>query len=211
MTTYLMLTPTNDNGVPDLQIRIDETLAYASGTKTRQINDFIEQADETLPNGYDSILRSTPILDDADPPNITGYRIHALRTEVVPRMYGGYSMLAPARAGLPVALLRVHSTQAKLNVMNTRLRALTPTNLYGRVPLTANGATRDVIANKLDELAELLAARPGVAAALEGAATEVNAITLANWKSQFYDVLARLFQLPSRHTIDRISVGEPPQ
>lgn len=214
MLAELFIVPMDDNKVPDLQINEGETLAYSSGTKAVTINDMIIQADESLPSGYHTILNTQPILDTADPPNITGYRVHALRSATVPRMFGGFTMIAPARAGLPLALVKVHSKSAVLDVLNTRLRALvivSTSNFYGRVPLTANASTRDAIADKLDELAaDLLIPKPGVSLALKDAASDVRAITLAGWKAQFYDVLATLFQLPSRRVIEVASVGEPP-
>ena len=215
MPTELFLVPLDDNKVPDLQIDVEagETLAYSSGTVDVEINDMIVQADESLPSGYDRILDTTALFDNADPPNITGYRVHALRSDTVPNIFGGITKIAPARAGLPLALVKIHAQQAALDTLNPRLRALvikTTSNFYGRVPLTANAVTRDTIADKLDELAaDLLTPRPNVSAALTQAASDVRDITLAGWKAQFYDVLATLFQLPSRRSIEATSVGEP--
>lgn len=215
MPTELLIVPMGDGNVPNLLIDAEagETFAYSSGTVDVQINDMIVQADESLPSGYDSILSTTALYDNADPPAITGYRVHALRSATVPRMFGGFTMIAPARAGLPLALVRVHSQQAVLDVLNTRLRAIvikTTSGFYGGVPLTATATTRTNIADKLDELAaDLLSPKPNVSAALTQAASDVRAITLAGWKAQFYDVLATLFQLPSRRSIEAAGVGEP--
>lgn len=213
MPTELFLVPLDENRVPDLQLQENETWAYASGTINRDINDTFYQADDSLPAGYDSILSATELFGNADPPVSTGWKVEALKNETVPRMYGGVVVIAPARAGLPLALVRVDSTQAKLDVLNTRLRAIvvvTTNNFYGRVPLTATGATRNTIADKFDELAaDLLIPKPGVSAALAQAATATQAITLSGWKVQFYDVLATLFQLPSRQSIERTGIGKP--
>ena len=213
MPTELFLVPLNDNKVPDLQLLDDETLAYASGTINRDINHTFYQADNSIPAGYDSILNAMELFDNSDPPMSTGWKVEALKNETVPRMYGGYTLIAPARAGLPLALVRINSTQAKLDVLNTRLRAIvivSTSNFYGSVPLTPNAATRDAIANKLDELAaDLLGPKPRVSEALTIAATAVRAIVLAGWKAAFYDMLATLFALPSRESIERARIGEP--
>ena len=215
MPTELFLVPLGDNKVPDLQLLDAEAFAYASGTINRDINHTFYQtgASPVIPAGYDSIFNVKEVFNNDDPPIHAGWKLEALKNETVDRMYGGYTLIAPARAGLPLALVRINSTQSMLDTLNTRLRALvvvSTSNFYGRLPVNANAATRENIASKSDEMAaDVLIARPNVSAALTRFATTIRGITTVDWQVQLYDAFATLFQLPSRKSIEQARVGEP--
>lgn len=209
MPKAIFIVPMDANNTLDLQLQEGEPLTVATADiMDVKINDSVYQSDESLPDGYDEILQIKPHeYDDADPPNVTLYKLMCLRNTTASRVYGGTVMLAPARGGLPVALALVASSNAKLDVLNTRLRAVSPTNFYGRVPVTVNAATRDTIADKLDELAAkaYFDSRAGVRTALGNAAEDVRVITLASWKRDFWQVLGALFQINSNR-IDKMGL-----
>ncbi len=135
MPSVLMIAPLL-NGSPDLQLIVDEVLEYElAGTIERKVNDVIVQAGPDLPAGYDEILDSRPLYDSADPPNITGYRMHIIRTETIKDVAGGWATLsdnpllyAPPRG----VVVRVTGTTTMLNTLDTRLQAIDA--LYGILP-----------------------------------------------------------------------------
>ena len=214
MATELLIVPLGDGNVPFLPIdaEADEALAYASGTKERDANRTFHQkgANAAIPEGYDSILKATELFDNADPPNSTGWKVEAIRTETVPRMYGGRALIAPARAGLPLALVRINSTQGMLDTINARLRGLAPTNFYGRVPLSVTRTERDAIADTHDTQAAMntFDSKPDVRSSLQASASSTRQVEVANWQMEYQAILEELLQVPPG-TIERTRVGEP--
>ena len=201
MPTELFLTRVL-NGTPDLQLGDGESLDYTSGTKERTVNQHVESANPTLPAGWDTLLDTQVLTDNADPPNIIGYRHHVAKVETVPQRFGGVTLIETRRVGLrtEVALMLVHSTQPKLDAINTRLRAVD--SLYGRVPLNPSAGVRETMATRLEAKATAIeGSRPAVADALDSAAVDLRAgdgVKIA---------LARLLGIQRRH-VD-VSVKEP--
>ena len=202
MPTQLFLTRVID-GTPDLQMQDGESLDYTDGTKERTVNEHVESASPTLPAGWDTLLDTQVLTDDDDPPAITGYRHHVAKTETVPLRFGGVTLLETRRVGLrtEVALVLVHSTEAKLDVLNTRLRAVD--SLYGRVPLNPSAGVRETMAVRLEAKATAIeGSKPRVAEALDWAAVNLRA------GDSVKVALARLLGI-RRGDIDRVQLREP--
>ncbi len=136
MPQVLMIAPL-EAGSPDLQLGIDETLVYETGsTIDVPVNDWVVQATDDLPDGYDGILESMPLYDDADPlPNIIGYKLHVVRRETVNQIAGGWETQSdnPLIDAPPSGVVvRVTGTSVMLNTLDARLQAINA--LYGIVP-----------------------------------------------------------------------------
>ena len=216
MVSDFMIVPLTASGTPDLPIDAEagETLVYSVGTTPKEVNDIVRnRPNEDVPPGYHTVLDTFPLFDNADPPVITGYDIHAVRTSVEPVTFGGLVFIASARGGIPIGIVKVHSRVAVLDELNTRLRAILikdTAGFYGRIPTSVNVAGREGVASKFDELADVvLVSRPAASAALTRAATATRDARLADWTEQLYDILAILFELPSRRSITSATVGEP--
>ncbi len=216
MVSDFMIVPLTATGAPDLPIDVEagETLVYSVGTSLKDTNDMVRnRPDETVPPGYHTVLDTFPLFNDADPPVITGYDVHATRTSLEPVTFGGFVFVASARGGVPIGIIRVHSRAAVLDMLNTRLRALVvkdTTGFYGRIPMSVNAAGREGVASKFDELADVvLVSRPAASTALTEAANMFRDTKLVDWNVRIYDILATLFQLPSRASIIASRVGEP--
>lgn len=216
MASDFMIVPLTATGAPDLPLDSEagETLTYGSGTKETEINDMVRnQPDESIPIGYHTVLDTTALFDDGDPPVIIGYDVHAVRTSIEPILYGGLVFVAPARGGIPIGIIKVHSRDVMLDELHTRLRAIvikTTSGFYGRIPLSVNAAGRENVASKFDELADVaLIPEPAASAALTEAANETRLIPLDDWVSGLFDVLATLFKLPSKQSIIHLGIAEP--
>ena len=99
-----------------------ETLVYETGEMvSRENNQWIIQADESMPNGYHTIISSKPLFDSEDPPNIIDYHVHAIRTEIVNKRRGGYTIKSSQDGILSVEII---STQTMLETLDTRLKAI---------------------------------------------------------------------------------------
>lgn len=135
MPQVLMIAPLA-GGSPDVQLLVDEVLTYETGGMLeRDINEFVVQATQDLPDGYHTIVDSRALYDDADPLIITGYRLHCLRAEIVNDVSGGWETQSdnPLIDAPPSAVVvRVTGTSAMLNTLDARLRAASM--LYGIIP-----------------------------------------------------------------------------
>ena len=125
MPQVVMIIPLDANGALDYQFEDGEDFTFDTGeTVERTMNEFVEQATDELPAGYDSYKINEAFTDEDG--TVIGYKLTCFRNEVVPVLSGGLigslSPFPPIDAPPDTVVGVVQSTEALLNDIDGRLQ-----------------------------------------------------------------------------------------